>query len=145
MVTQGGNKFVFRVRLNDTVGAKLLVQYLTGEQNWSKIAVAYVNTAFGQGGFRAVKAELEAENKPPVAVQTHLDSTKDFTPQLLAMKNAGADSVIIWTDDQPMGLMLKQIKTLGLAFGVAGNAGLTLPNVLQLAGDAANGAYSILT
>ena len=143
VVTAQGNKFTFRVRLNDEVGAKLLVRFLTGEQGWKTIGMDYVNTAFGQGGFSAVKTELEAEHITPAIVQTHLDSTKDFTPQLLAFGNADIQGLIIWTDDQPMGLLTKQIRTLGLKFGIAGNAGLTLPNVLALSGDATDGAFAV--
>jgi len=143
VVTAKGNPYVFRVRLNDNAGAKLLVRYLTQVRHWDSIGLSYVNTAFGQGGISAVKGELEAEHIKPVLVQTHMDSTKDYTSQLLAFQKAGAKNLIIWTDDQPMGLINKQIKTLGLKFGVAGNGGLTLPNVLNLAGDATNGAYSI--
>ncbi|MDR3470741.1 MAG: ABC transporter substrate-binding protein [Devosia sp.] len=142
-VTAQGNKFVFRVRLNDSIGAKLLVRYLTGEQHWKAIGIDYVNTAFGQGALGALRAEFAAEKIAPVLVQTHLDSTKDFTAQLLAFKQAGAEDLIIFTDDMPMGLMTKQIKTLGLGFGIAGNAGLTLPDVFALAGDATEGAFSI--
>ena len=142
-VTAQNNPFIFRVRLNDNVGAGLLVRYLTQDLKWKTIGVDYVNTAFGQGGFGALKAELDAEKITPALVQTHLDGTKDFTSQLLAFQNAGIDGLIAWTDDQPMGLLNKQAKTLGLKFGIAGNAGLTLPNVIALAGDAINGAYSL--
>jgi branched-chain amino acid transport system substrate-binding protein len=142
-VTAQGNHYVFRMRLNDFVGARLLVRYLTHEQNWKAIGIAYVNTAFGQGGLGALKAEFDAEHITPVSIQTHLDSTKDFTAQLLAFKQAGAQGLIIWTDDMPMGLITKQIKTLGLGFGIAGNAGLTLPDVLAISGDATDGAYSL--
>ena len=143
VVTAQGNPYVFRVRLNDNVGARLLVRYAVEKLHWTDIGIDYVNTAFGQGGLGALKAALAEMHIQPKMVQTHLDSTKDFTPQLLAFKSAGVKNLFIWTDDQPMGLINKQIKTLGLSFGIAGNAGLTLPNVIALAGDAVNGAYSI--
>jgi branched-chain amino acid transport system substrate-binding protein len=143
VVTAQGNHYVFRMRLNDNVGARLLVRYLTHEQNWKAIGIDYVNTAFGQGGLSALKAELDAEKIEPVLVQTHLDATKDFTAQLLSFQKAGAKGLLIWTDDQPMALINKQIKTLGLDFAVAGNAGLTLPNVLAMSGDATDGAFAV--
>jgi branched-chain amino acid transport system substrate-binding protein len=143
LVTSQGNKFVFRMRMNDKVGAALLVRYLTGEQNWKAIGIDYVNTAFGQGGLSALKAEFEAEHIVPVLVQTHLDSTKDFTPQLLSFQQAGAQGLIIWTDDQPAGLLTKQMRTLGLNFGIAGAGALTEPDMLSLSGDASEGAFAI--
>jgi len=98
-----GNKFIFRLRVNDNLGAALLVHFLTHELNWKKIGIDNVNTAFGQGGLGALTAELTRENMAPTLVQTHLDATKDFSPQLLAFDQAGVDGVILWTDDVPMG------------------------------------------
>lgn len=143
VVTQQNNKFIFRVRLNDTEGAKLLVDYLTGEKKWAKIAIDYVNTAFGQGGNSAIQAELANKNIKPLITETHQDTTKDFTPQILSFNQANIDGLIVWTDDQPMGLIAKQMKTLNAKFALAGNAGLTLPSVISLAGDAVNDAISI--
>jgi branched-chain amino acid transport system substrate-binding protein len=143
VVTSQGNKFVFRIRLNDNVTAALLVRYLTHDLNWRNIGIDYVNTAFGQGGLGALKAELEAEHIPPTLVQTHLDSTKDFTAQLLSFKQAGVKGLILWTDEVPLGLLTKQVKTLGLDFDIAGQNGLQAPDVLALSGDAIEGAISI--
>lgn len=141
-VTAQGNKFIFRLRVNDNLGAALLVRFLTHELNWKKIGIDNVNTAFGQGGLGALTAELTRENMAPTLVQTHLDATKDFSPQLLAFDQAGVDGVILWTDDVPMGLLTKQIRTLGLKFGIAGNAGQAQRNVIALSGDASEGNYA---
>jgi branched-chain amino acid transport system substrate-binding protein len=141
-ITAQGNKFIFRLRVNDNLGAGLLVHYVTHELNWKKIGIDYVNTAFGQGGLGALTAELTRENIAPALVQTHLDATKDFSPQLLAFDQAGVDGVILWTDDVPMGLLTKQIRTLGLKFGIAGNAAQAQRNVIALSGDASEGNYA---
>jgi branched-chain amino acid transport system substrate-binding protein len=143
LVTAQGNKFVFRMRVNDNVIGALYVHYLIHDLHWQNIGIDYVNTAFGQGGFGALKAELDAEHVAPLAVQTHLDSTKDFTPQLLAFKQAGVKGLILWSDDVPTSLLCKQIRTLGLDFEIAGQASLQAPNVFALSGDAIEGAYAI--
>jgi len=78
-ITAQGNKFIFRLRVNDNLGAGLLVHYVTHELNWKKIGIDYVNTAFGQGGLGALTAELTRENMAPTLVQTHLDAPKDFS------------------------------------------------------------------
>jgi branched-chain amino acid transport system substrate-binding protein len=142
-VTAQGSKYVFRIRLNDNATAALLVQYLTHDLNWKSIGIDYVNTAFGQGGFGALKAALDAEHIAPLMVQTHLDSTKDFTAQLLSFRQAGVKGLILWTDEVPLGLLTKQIRTLGLDVEIAGQNGLQAPDVLALSGDAIEGAISI--
>ncbi|MDR3470738.1 MAG: ABC transporter substrate-binding protein [Devosia sp.] len=143
VVTQQNNPWVFRVRLDDATGAVLLVKYVTERLGWKKIGIDYVNTAFGQSGINAVKAALAAKGITPVATQTHLDSTKDFTSQLLTFQQAGVDGIIVWTDDQPSGLMVKQLRTLGMPYGLAGSTTFSQPPFLSLAGDAANGIYSV--
>jgi branched-chain amino acid transport system substrate-binding protein len=143
VVTQQNNDWVFRVRLNDTTGAVLLVKYVLENLGWKKIGVDYVNTAFGQSGIEAVKSALKARGITPVAEQTHLDSTKDFTAQLLTFQQAGVDGIIVWTDDQPSGLLVKQLKTLGMKYGIAGSTTFSQPPFLSLAGDAADGTYSV--
>jgi branched-chain amino acid transport system substrate-binding protein len=143
VVTQQGSKWVFRVRLNDAVGAKLLVKYCVETLGWKKIGLEYVNTAFGQSGIAMVKDALTARGITPALVQTHTDATKDFTPHLLAFGEAGVDGIIAWTDDQPAGLLAKQRKTLGTKYGLAGSTSFSQPTFLALAGDAAEGVVSI--
>lgn len=143
VVTQQHNKWIFRVRLDDATGAQLLVKYVLNDLKWRRIGLDYVNTAFGQSGIAEVKKALAAHGIKPVITETHLDSTKDFTSQLLALKRAHIQGVIVWTDDQPGGLIAKQMKTLGVGFGLAGSTTFSQPPFLQLAGSAANGAVAI--
>lgn len=144
VVTQQGNKWVFRIRLNDASGAKMLVNYILDTLHWQKVGLTYVNTAFGQSGIKAVEAALKARGITPAMIQTHLDSTKDFTPQLLAFQQAGVDGVIAWTDDQPGGLIVKQMSTLGVRYKLAGSTTFSQPPFLTLAGaNTANGIVAV--
>lgn len=129
--------------MNDAVGATLLVKYVVQTLGWKKVGLAYVKSAFGQSGSDAVKQALSQFNITPTAVQTHLDSTKEFTSQLLNFQQAGVDDVIAWTDDQSGGLLAKQRKTLDMKFGLAGSTSFSQLPFLSLAGDAANGVYAI--
>jgi branched-chain amino acid transport system substrate-binding protein len=143
VVTQQHNDYVFRIRLDDATGAELLVKYVTEKLGWKRIGLDYVNTAFGQSGIAAVKAALTKRGIEPAATQTHLDSTKDFTAQLLTFQQAKVDGIIVWTDDQPSGLLVKQRRTLGMQFGLAGSTSFSQPPFLALAGSAAEGVYAI--
>ena len=142
-VTERKSPWVFRTRLNDNLGAALLVKFATEELGWKKIGLEYVNTAFGQSGIAAVKQALTEAKVEPALVQTHTDATRDFTPHVLAFNDAGVDGVISWTDDQPAGLFVKQMRTLGAKFGLAGSTSFSQPMFLQLAGDGAEGIYSV--
>jgi branched-chain amino acid transport system substrate-binding protein len=143
LVTRQSNPWVFRLRLDDTLCGVLLVKFVLENLGWKKIGLDYVNTAFGQGGIEVVKTALAAKGITPLAIQAHLDNTKDFTAQLLAFQQAGVEGIIAWTDDQPGGLMVKQMKTLGVKFGIAGSTTFSGAQLLALAGEAADGTYSI--
>ena len=142
-VTAQGNEWVHRIRLDDATGAKLLVDFVLDKLGWKRIGLDYVNSAFGQAGIEAIKAELKARGVTPVAEQNHADDTKDFTSQVVAFQNANVDGVLAWTDDQPSGLLAKAIATQGAKFGLAGSTSMSQPTFLQLAGQDANGTYSI--
>lgn len=142
-ITAQGNPWIFRIRLNDEVGARLLVKYAVETLKFQKIGLDYVNTAFGQGGIDVVKDELTKRGITPVDIQTHQDDTKDFTPHILNFQNKGVDGIIVWTDDQPSGLLAKQMAILGAKFKLVGSTTFSQPPFLKLAGDAANGVVSI--
>jgi len=143
VVTQQGSPWVFRVRLNDAIGADLLVKYVVEDLKWKKIGLGYVNTAFGQSGIAVVKASLTSRGVEPVLVQTHTDANKDYTSQILSFQQAEVDGIIVWTDDTPAGLIAKQCKTLGVKFGIAGNTAFSQPIFLGLAGEGAEGCMAI--
>lgn len=143
VITEQKNPWIFRIRLNDKVGGQLLTQYTLDKLGYKKIGLGYVNTSFGQSGIQVVQDYLTKLGIKPVEIQTHLDDTKDFTSQLLAWEKAGVDGVIIWTDDQPSGLLAKQKAQLGLKYKIAGSTTFSQPPFLKLAGEAANGIYSI--
>jgi branched-chain amino acid transport system substrate-binding protein len=144
VITQQGNPWIFRVSLNDAAGAALLAAFAQETLGWKKIGISYVNTAFGQGGMNAVKEALAARKVEPALVQSHNVGAKDMTAHVLAYKDAGVDGVIMWSDDQPAGLFTRQMKTLGVSYGLAGSAGLAQPSYIKLAGDAADGVYAIV-
>ncbi|WAH35769.1 ABC transporter substrate-binding protein [Alicyclobacillus dauci] len=143
VITAQGNPWIFRIRLNDSIGAKLLVQYAVNDLHLKRVGLDYVNTSFGQSGIQAVKQALAADGITPVDIQTHDDSTKDFTSQILSFEKAKVDGVIVWTDDQPSGLLAQQMKQLGANFKLIGSTSFSQPPFLNLAGSASNGAYAI--
>lgn len=143
VVTQQNNPWIFRIRLNDEIGAALLVDYMLDKLGCKKIGLAYVSTSFGQGGIKMVHDALVARGVQPVLEQAHQISVKDFTANLMSFQQAQVDGVIVWSDDQPAGLFVKQAKTLGMTFKVAGSTGLSQPAFIALASDAAEGVMAV--
>jgi branched-chain amino acid transport system substrate-binding protein len=141
-VTAGGCKYVIRVRGNDEVQARALVEYARKELKTDKIGIIAVADDMGRGGVSRVTAVLEGAGIKPVAVESHNAGDKDFSAQLSRMKSAGAALVILWTHDNEAGLIVRQAKQLGLNMRFAGSTSASEPTFIRLAGDAAEGVIS---
>lgn len=141
-VTESGCKFVVRIRANDNVQAKALVEFARRELKVEKIAVLSINDDFGKAGAARVVSVMEESGLKPVAVESHNPHDKDFSAQLAKISNAGAGMVILWTHDTEAALIVRQAKQLGLNLRFAGSTSLSEPSFTKLAGDAAEGVLS---
>ncbi len=138
-ITQSGDPYVFRIVATDKIFSQKLVDYALQTLKFKKIAVLYDTSDYGQGGEQLVTAELKAAGVQPVTVQGYNDNTNDFTSQLLAIKNAGAQAIILWGLYTQGAEILHQMQTLGMHTQVLASTGVTIGNFFQLAGSAANG------
>ena len=62
----------------------------------------------------------------------HNTGDKDFTPQVMKMKDAGVDTVIIWTHDAELAIHARQIYELGLDVQVVSSPGVTMQQVIDM-------------
>ncbi|HZK55686.1 MAG TPA: ABC transporter substrate-binding protein [Desulfosporosinus sp.] len=137
-ITTLNNKWMFRVRTNDQIMAKLAAKYAV-ENVSDKVAIIHDNNEFGGGGAEAVKIALDGMKVKLLASEGYNTGDKDFTAQLLNIKKSGAEVLIGWGHPLEDGLILTQIKQLGLDIKVVGAAPFGQPVTLDLAKDAANG------
>ncbi len=141
-VTQNGCNFVIRVRANDIIQSKALVEYARATLGIDKIGVLYINDDFGKAGADRVVLALKDAGLEPVAVETHNTQDKDFSAQLAKLQNAGAKLTIMWTHDTEAALIVRQAAQLGLDMRFAGSTSLSEPSFVKLAGPAAEGVIS---
>jgi branched-chain amino acid transport system substrate-binding protein len=141
-VTATGCKFVIRIRGNDNIQARALVEYARKEIKTDKIGIIAINDDMGRGGLSRITAVLEAAGLKPVAVESHNAGDKDFSAQLAKMKNAGAALVLMWTHDNEAGLIVRQARQLGLEMKFGGSTSASEPTFIRLAGAASEGVIS---
>ncbi|HJB57018.1 MAG TPA: ABC transporter substrate-binding protein [Candidatus Flavonifractor intestinipullorum] len=127
-VTEGRDN-VFQVCFTDPNQGKTAADYIKENNLGTKIAVIYNNgDAYSTGIYTAFQAEADAIGLEVVAVQTFPDDTNaDFTVQLTAAKDAGADLVFMPIYYTPASLILNQAKTMGYEptfFGCDGMDGI---------------------
>jgi branched-chain amino acid transport system substrate-binding protein len=114
------------------------VQALKGKS----IAVIDDRTAFGQGMADEFVKGVEAAGGKVVDREFSTDKAVDFKSQLTRMKSFNPD-VIFWGGlDQQAGMLIKQMRQLGIKAILLGGGSFENETFLKVAGDSAEGAVS---
>lgn len=136
--------FMFRVSAKDKWVARFLVEQALKTSKSGKVAFLYENTGWGNGALPDVKGAMQAAGKELVAAETFNWNDQDMTPQLIRIRDAGADTVLLWGLDREGNQILRSMDKLAFkptvigAWGIAGNLG-------ELAGPLANGVRVMQT
>jgi branched-chain amino acid transport system substrate-binding protein len=142
--TGQGFKTAFRVMANDGQQGKVLGQFAVNNLKARKIAVIDDRTAYGQGLADEFAKAAQGSGGEIVAREYTTDKAVDFTALLTSIKGKKPELIFFGGMD-PQGVpMLKQMKALGLpAKFMMGDGGYT-PKLIELGGEAAEGAYASL-
>lgn len=136
--------YMFRVSAKDKWVAQFLVEQAIKSSKNGKIAFIYENTGWGNGAVPDIKAAMQAKGKELVAAETFNWNDQDMSAQAIRIKDAGADTLLIWGLDREGNQILRSLDKIGYkptkiaAWGLAGNLG-------ELAGPLANGVRVMQT
>lgn len=139
--TQQGFKTAFRVMANDAQQGKVLGEYAVNKLGAKKIAIIDDKSAYGAG----LADEFEKAAKgagAEIITREYTDTTKvDFAAILTKIKGLKPELIFYGGMDSQSGPMMKQIKNLGISAKFLSGDGSQTPKFIELAGDAAEGAY----
>ncbi len=139
-ITTAGNPYIFRTSFGAAQSMPKLAAYLKNGVKASSVAVVWVNDDFGKGGRDTVISELKKRGvKISADISTEVGQA-DFASDVIKLKNSGADAVFAYLHEEESARLLKEIKKQGLKQPVVGETTLMNQKVIDLAGDAANGA-----
>ena len=142
-LTNHGNPWFFRVRPDDSIYGVAIAEFLIKDLRLSKIGILHDMDAFGTGGADIVIETLKKNDIVPVRRERYTVGTKDYTAQLLNMKNAGAEGVVLYTtNSEDAAVVFRQIKELGINWKIVGCPASASQVVVELAKDASEGAYA---
>ncbi|WNJ88239.1 ABC transporter substrate-binding protein [Bosea sp. 685] len=138
-LTKQGNQYLFRTSLSQTAAMPKIANYLKNTVKAGSVAVVWVNNDFGKGGRDAILPELEkAGIKVAVDVATE-QGQADFAADAIKIKNANADAVFVYLNEEESARFLRAAKQQGITKPLIGETTLLGAKVIELAGDAANG------
>lgn len=142
-VTESGWKFVNRLHLSDRDQVERIVQYAVETDKFTKIAVLYDTSDYGIGGRDIAVKALGRRNLSPVVVEGWRQTDADFSSQIVKLKSAGAQGVIIWGTVEGAVRIVQQMRSLGLdQVRVYGGGGLVSQKYIDLGGKAVEGTIA---
>ena len=134
-ISQAGD-YVFRTWPSDDLQGKFLAKFVSEEFPGAKVAVIYINNDYGKGLEGVFSENFLGEI---VASEAFEESATDFRTQILKVKEAGPQVVLLASFAKEIGRILKQAKELDLEAQFIGGEGTKDQTVLDAAGNAAEG------
>jgi len=141
-ITQQGNPFIFRTSFTQSTAMPKVARYIKNDVKAKTVAVVWVNNDFGKGGRDSIAKALEAEGIKVVADISTDPGQVDFSSAVLKVKQSNADAAFVYTNEEESARALREFKKQGYDKPIIGETTLTGQKVIELAGDAANGAIA---
>ncbi|HXH48792.1 MAG TPA: ABC transporter substrate-binding protein [Terriglobia bacterium] len=120
-----------------------LADYIFNQLKLRQVGVLRVNSRYGRRGHEEFFNDARRIGYQPLVVVKYPPNATDFSSQLQALKNLGIDSLLIWGDATQAGMILKQMRSMGMNQPVFGSSRVAYPELLKVAGPAANGLVAI--
>ncbi len=106
-------------KINAVIGTPYAVDvangmyYVSQHRPAAKLGIIYQNDAYGQDGLKGFTAGVSAFNLNKVATATYNVTDTAFISQVLAMKNAGADTVVVTAIPTPAATIVGTAAAMG--------------------------------
>lgn len=137
-ISEAGD-YIFRIAPSDLYQGKVIAQVAREELKAKSATVLYINNDYGVGLKDVFIARFEELGGTIAVSEGFAPDTKDFRTSLGKVKAAKPDVVFLSSLYQEAALILKQAKELGIPVQFIGGDGCFALELIQRAGDAAEG------
>ena len=143
-LTKTGNPWLFRVRPDDSIAAAAMVKYIKEDLKLTKVGILHDSDAFGTGGADLVEKYSKDSGLTVVKREKYTTKDKDFTAQLLSLKSAGTEVMVVYgTNPEDVAIIQRQYVQLGKPFKYMGSPSSQMKDCLNLSKDNAVGLLAI--
>jgi ABC-type branched-subunit amino acid transport system substrate-binding protein len=120
-----------------------LARHIYTELGLKRIALLRVNERYGRFGVGKFKDASRRLGHPLIIEQKYMPGDTDFRRQLRVINDSRVDGIVTWGDAVPTGLILKQMRDMGMKQPVFGSHRTIGPELFQIAGAAAEGFKAV--
>ena len=141
-ITMQGNPYIFRTSFTQATAMPKVARYISDTAKLKTLAIIFVNNDFGKGGLDMIKKALDKSSTKVVAEISSDSGQVDFSAAVLKAKQSNAEGVFVYSNEEESARILRELRKQGWTKPVIGETTLTGQKVIELAGEAANGAVA---
>jgi branched-chain amino acid transport system substrate-binding protein len=130
--------WIFQAPLNDILVISVSLKHMKSS-GITRIGVINSDSAFGLSGLEAWKQLAPGAGVTIVQSQTYGNQDQDMTPQLTNLRQADLQAIVLWGTGPGQSIVAKNYRQLGITVPLYASHGAADPNLIRLAGDAAEG------
>lgn len=124
--------------INDRIQGRAIAQYLV-EGGAERIAILRQSDEYGAMGGNSVQEKLTELGREPAAVELFNAADTDFSAQILRIRAANPDAIVIYGYPAAGAILTRQIREMGLTARIIGSSASANTNFPQTVGPAAAG------
>jgi len=128
------NKTTFRTNIPGSIYGRLMTDFAADHFQTQRLGILYQTDEYGMSELSGSTAQVEKLKIPVVSKESYKIGDTDFSSQVLKLKEANAEVVLLHAYAAPVGTILRQAHELGYkAKFIAGIAGAH-PRTIEVAG-----------
>ncbi|MGB8481062.1 MAG: ABC transporter substrate-binding protein [Acidobacteriaceae bacterium] len=120
-----------------------LADYIFNQRHLKRVGILQVNNRYGRAGKDVFFETARRIGHQPIVEVWFAPDATDFSAQLETLKSSGIDGLVIWGNASQAGLILKQMRAMGMQQAVFASSRACYREVVTIAGSAAEGLVSI--
>lgn len=141
-VTTEGGEYVFRACFIDPLQGKIGAKFAAENLKAKKVAMLYdIGNDYCVGISKEFKTNFESSGGTIAYEKTYNAGESDFKAFLTEIKQLNVDVLYLPDNYSTVGLIAKQAKEVGITAALLGSDSWSDPGLVQVGGDAIEGAY----
>jgi branched-chain amino acid transport system substrate-binding protein len=134
------SRYIFRIYANEISQAQSITDWMIEHEGIKRPAIIYNSNDYGVGGYKVFSERLKKKyDMTPVAAERYNPGDQDFSAQLLSIKQANPDGLLVFSFAAEAGIIVRQANELGLTTKMFGGGGTATTLFQRGAGKAAKG------
>lgn len=139
----GISEYVFRIYPEAHGMAGVMAKFDIEKLKLKTAGIIYINDEFGRYSYEVFKESFEKLGGKIVFAESYELLQKDYRSQIMKLKRTNPNCIYLNGYGIAYGIIVKQLKELGVTSQLTADMTLGLPNTLEQAGDAAEGVYFV--